>query len=205
MEKTLLLLNMPSTLLKTIKSFFLLLLCCAFFLLLQKEASAQPFFSLTNSHITYNENILSLKLLFSLPRIEEVERLLTSGASLEINSSASLYKKNIIFSDTELNTSHSSWHLRYDSITREFILYKDKQVVQRSQILKNVLESLFVPLDIDIKDTSELKENENYYINVDVGLKHATVPTWIEAVLFFWTWEILDDTYIFNFTLSEIQ
>ncbi len=134
-------------------------------------------------------------LFFSFPNVAHIEKMLISGTSINIDYLASLKKEKMLFPDEELQNYISGWQIRYQPITREFILYHENDNPLRSRDLSSLLVTIFSHYTFSLHLIEPLKENEKYYVEIFIGLRHATVPPWLEKTLFFWTWDISKASY----------
>ncbi len=161
-----------------------------------KKAYAESFFSLTSSEIKYQQKSIDIELFFSLINVEEVEKVLKSGSSINIDYRATLFEENTFLPDSDLSYYISGRQIRYDALTHEFFMYHENNAPQKSEDLKDLLEKEFSRIECPIMLFEPLEEDENYYIQLDFGLRHATIPPWLESTLFFWEWDITGDSYI---------
>ncbi len=182
----------------------LVLFACLFFCNIEKShAEPQPFFTLTSSNISFYSNSIQLELFFSLPDIERIEKMLISGVNINIDCFATLNEKNSFLPDKEIQSYISGWQLRYQSLTHEFILYHENENPLRSRDLKSLLNAVFSKYTFSLNHLPELELDEDYTVNLTLGLRHATVPPWLEKTLFFWTWDIAKDSYLFSLSLPN--
>lgn len=173
----------------------------ALYLLAPKTAEAKPFFMLTNSNMFYHENTLDVELFFNLPRVKEIEKMLVDGTSININLLTALEEKRTLLSDKEIQTNFVGWQVRYDPLTREFLLYYENEVPRRSRDLANLLSPLFSRFRLSLENLPPLSNKEKYAVTIHIGFQHSNIPPWIEKVLFFRSWDIANDTYTLNFSL----
>ncbi len=184
----------------------LVLFTCLFFCSVEKShAEAQPFFTLTSSNISFSNNSIQLELFFSLPDIERIEKMLISGVSINIDCFATLNENKAFLPDSEIQSYISGWQLRYQSLTHEFLLYHENENPLRSRDLKSLLHNIFSKYTLSLNHLPELDFDGKYTIDLTLGLRHATVPPWLEKTLFFWTWDIAKDSYLFTLSLPNSQ
>ncbi len=167
-----------------------------------KFAQASAFFHLSASGISIENKSVNVELYLTIARMDEVEKILKSGASIEISCNTNLLRKNPIFYDTSIEYQDITWFLRYDALTREFLLSYNDSLVQRNRDLKKLVDSIFFPLSLDLAH-ADLEARTAYTIDVELNLRQAKIPAWIEKTLFFWDWNLISTRYSFDFTLPE--
>ncbi len=160
------------------------------------------FFNLTTSHITIEEKTIKLDLYINITTINEVAQTIKNGASIEIYCNTNILKKQFLFSDTNLENLEKKWLLQYDPLTREFMLFYDKRLVQRDKNINILVDSIFFPLVLSL-DNKNLEAHIAYSIEVQLNLRQAKIPAWIEKTLFFWDWNLMSTSYTFDFTIPE--
>ncbi len=179
-------------------------LFCLFFICLillpAKNLYAESFFALTSTETKYTQKTVDLELYFHLSSLEMIEKTLKNGSSVNIDYRATLYKERAFFPDQELEHYISGRQVRYDALTHEFILYHENKTPKKSRSLKDLLYQEFSYLNISLNLSNPLEESENYFVLLDLGLRHATIPPWLETTLFFWKWDIAGDSYHINLT-----
>ncbi len=180
----------------------MLLFCCVFFFCVQNKAHAEAFFTLTSSNTNYFENNLQLELFFSLPRIDEMEKQLIEGTSINVDCIATLYSEVPVLPDSEIQSYIHGWQLRYEALTREFILYDENAVPIRSRNFEELFKNMFSRIVVEFYSLPSLESTSEYYVQFDIGMRHSTVPPWLETTLFFWEWNITSDSYTLDI---EIQ
>ncbi len=182
----------------------LLVFCAFLFLTPIKNACAQSFFTLTSSHVKYYETAIQVDFFFNLSNLDEIDKILKDGVSINVDTLAHLYEKNTIFPDEELQTFISGWQITYEPLTNEYLLYHKNNTPQKSRDLEELFQSILSHIKVELNYLEPLDRSNDYYIQLDLGLRHATVPPWLETTLFFWKWDIASSNYIVNLRLPNL-
>ncbi len=172
------------------------------FLFLCPHSALASFFYLSTSNINIEENIIKLDLYINIKNIDEVKKTIKDGASIEISCKTDLLRKQIFFSDINLENISTIWLLQYDPLTREFLLSKNTKLVKRDKDINKLVDSIFFPLEASL-DNKNLEAKISYSIDVHINLRQAQIPAWIEKTLFFWDWNLMSASYSFEFVLPD--
>ncbi len=185
--------------LKNIGLFFVLIMPSVF---VCPNYGFASFFYLTTSQISIENNTIKLDLYLNITTIDEVEKTIKNGASIEISCNTNLLRKQFLFSNIGLENLAKVWLLQYDPLTREFLLWHDTKLVQRNKDINILVDSIFFPLVLAL-DNKKLEAQIPYSIDVQLNLRQAQIPAWIEKTLFFWDWNLMSASYTFDFILPQ--
>ncbi len=188
------------------QAFFFMFLFFLFYLILIPHVSyaedfVNSFFRLTHSNIEVVDNKVDVEFFFLNSDTRELEQILKDGAKVEMTIDTLLSKDGLIY-DANIQEFENIYVLQFDVLTREFVLAKNSESLQRFVSIDDLLYSIFYPLSY-LFTPEELEEKEVYKVEIDLRLRHTTIPPWIEMVLFFWNWDIAHADYTFTFAIPK--
>lgn len=118
---------------------------------------------------------------------------LREGAHMAIEGSIRLFQRNLLRPNSELAAQILAWTLRHDPLTREFMI-ADVSVpegqITRSPHLDSLLRDAWKDLHAVLAPAEPFEDDETYIVRLELVLKYAEVPPWLQKALFFWSWEL---------------
>lgn len=114
---------------------------------------------------------------------------LREGAHMAVEGSASLLQYNLLRPNSELASVPLLWTLRHDPLTREFMLTQEETALRATHI-DTLLRDGWKDLHVTLTPAEPLEADETYVVRIELALKYAEVPPWLEKALFFWSWEL---------------
>lgn len=184
------------------------LIAAALFLLFGPcSASAVPpkYFVITEPRLEMDSGIITVKLGIGCDNVLGLFEMLKDGASVELVINARIERvrnwwTNVTVAERELVSS-----LQHNPLTREFALLMpdeahpllDKNLERLLQATWSKFKIPFGPLEI----LNDAEKNTEYRIVLELAMRHAKVPPWLEKNFLFWSKNVLDPETI---TLSFI-
>ncbi len=165
-----------------------------FFALCPAKAYSQDYFILNHSNYSYKNNQLDIDLFFSLNNIEDLQRIVKSGTSININFSSVLHEASFLF-DKEVQEYITGWQIRFEALTHEYILYFENQPPKRSHDLASLLATTLKNKSFSFYNLPKLDLDKEHYLEIHINMQQATNPPWLESTLFFWTWDAANLNY----------
>jgi hypothetical protein len=144
----------------------------------------------------------------SLTGIAQVRDQLRDGAHMAVEGGIRLFRHNLLRPDSEIAFQPLLWTLRHDPLTREFLITDagapEKRAAGRSPHLAALLREAWAHLHAALTPETPLENDETYIVRLDLVLKYAQVPPWLEKTLFFWSWELSPKfSHEYTFTWRE--
>lgn len=115
---------------------------------------------------------------------------LRDGAVMTLQCKLTLVRVRTILSNQVLAEDTRNYQLRYDLLTREFILSSPGLPIVRQKHFDALLASAWQHLEFVLPVKTPLQSGETYRVELTMTLEHAEVPPWLEKALFFWSWEV---------------
>lgn len=115
---------------------------------------------------------------------------LRDGAVMTLQCKLTLVRVRTILANQLLAEEARSYQLRYDLLTREFILSSPGLPIVRQKQFGALVASAWRNLEFVLPLKTPLESGQTYRVLLQVTLEHAEVPPWLEKALFFWSWEV---------------
>ncbi|MBG0776014.1 MAG: DUF4390 domain-containing protein [Desulfovibrionaceae bacterium] len=167
-------------------------LCCALACVLAWAAPARA------QHISLSDLVLdnragNITVRFSLDMEDEgeLEKILADGAVLSLVCEGSLSAARNWWLDKDVTESRFVNRLRYDALTKEYVLERPGgDAPRRGKDLKELLKRAWAVIEVDLGAFDVLQRGRSYTLDLDVSLKYDDVPAWLRSALFFWSWNV---------------
>ena len=133
---------------------------------------------------------------------------LRDGAHMAIEGSIRLFRRNLLWPDSELAEKTLAWTLRHDPLTHEFLIVdagEEEGQSSRSPHLDALLREALSDLYAVLTPETPFEDDETYIVRFDLVLKYAEVPPWLKKALFFWTWDLsprFSHEYVFDWQVD---
>jgi hypothetical protein len=135
--------------------------------------------------------------------------LLKDGAILELEIQASVERLRSLLGNAELSRQTRVSLLRHDPLSREFLLTvpgaeDDTELRDRNltRLLYAGWKKLALPL-VPLKALRDEGEDEEFAVRLDIALRHADVPPWLQKNIVFWSSEVAPQLrFILPFTFD---
>ena len=185
----------------------ILLAGALFALLVPCFALAVPpkYFVITAPRIETSSGTIAVKLGINCDNPLGLFEMLKDGASVELLVNARIERVRSLWSNVAIVERNLVSPLQHNPLTREFALQMpgeaypllDKNLDRLLQATWNKLEISFGPLAL----LDSEKKNTEYKIILELSLRHAKVPPWLEKNFLFWSRNVLDpETVVLPFT-----
>jgi hypothetical protein len=122
--------------------------------------------------------------------------LLKDGAILELEIQASVERLRTLLGNAEISLQTRVSLLRHDPLSREFLLTvpgaeDDREMRDRNltRLLHAGWKKLGFPL-VPLKTLRAEGEDEEFAVRLDIALRHADVPPWLQKNFVFWSSEV---------------
>ncbi len=150
------------------------------------------------------ETLPVLEASVQVTRPEIWKNLLQEGAALEVVCKVNLLQSRILLTNRNLGESLYHWQLRFDPLTRDYLLIKDGQALRHNDLhtlLSSFLEDMVLPLPAEHEP-----EPGQYLARLELSLIQSNVPAWLKKTLFFWSWNVAaPEVFEQDFTLPYAQ
>lgn len=115
---------------------------------------------------------------------------LRDGAVMTLQCKLSLIRVRTLLTNQLVAEEVRNYQLRYDLLTREFILSSPQHPIVRQKQFPALVASAWGHLEFVLPLQAPLQSGQTYRVLLQVTLEHAEVPPWLEKALFFWSWEV---------------
>lgn len=120
---------------------------------------------------------------------------LENGAKLGLTAEAELYQDRSMMWSRELAEGEYISILRYDSLTRDYILERPgEDSPLRDRDLDVLLRRGWESISLDLGRWTLLTPGKSFFLDVNIRMEHLEVPGWMKSVLFFWDWNAVPVT-----------
>lgn len=140
-------------------------------------------------------NKLTLSLPLSVDNEDALGDILRDGASLELSIKIVVQRKRSLwFNAVEQEIEYTSL-LRHDPLSRAFrMTVPDSEQILQDKNLRALLARTWKSLNLTVASAELFNQKNNYLIKVNISLKHAALPPWLDRTLVFWTKEVVNST-----------
>lgn len=150
---------------------------------------------LENLVVDNQEDRIMIRFGLKLDGVERLAAELERGAALELIVGADLSQDRSLIWSKGLTDAEHHCTLRFDSLTRNYILERpgvDDNL--RDKDLEALISRAWKHIDLDLGQWSLLAPGESFFIDMSIRLVHQEVPGWMKSVLFFWDWDAVPET-----------
>lgn len=157
------------------------------------QKGVRPSFILNSLNLNETTGGMNLEAYVALRHTEPIEDGLMEGALLNLEISALLERRHSLRPNSSLSSASLLYQIRFDPVSREFVLLRPDLPPLRQRRLSHLLENvladmvLFLPLE-------KAARPGKYRASLKLGLRQADIPPLIERTLFFWSWEVIPPT-----------
>jgi len=149
--------------------------------------------SLVLSNLVVDNKAGSLMARFgvSVDGVAELTESLQNGVTLALACKAKLAKKGGMFGSPLLTEAEFSSRLKYDALTKEYILtLPGREAPLRGAGLSELLGTGWGALTLGLGSWSMLERDKEYTLTLDIRLQQTDIPNWFRRTLLFWTWDV---------------
>ncbi|MDR1946515.1 MAG: DUF4390 domain-containing protein [Desulfovibrio sp.] len=151
-----------------------------------------------------DDDVLTTEISIAVDNEADLLGMLKDGAILELGISASVERLRSILGNAALGRREYISVIRHDPLSREFLMSvpdadKDRELRDRNltRLLHAGWSKLILPV-ISLEVLRDEGEDEKYAVNMEITLRHADVPPWLQKNFVFWSSEVAPQL---NFTL----
>ncbi len=179
---------------------YALLLAAVFFIGFARPCLAQHV-ELENLVVDNQADRIMVRFALHLDEAERLALELESGAVLGLTATADLSQDRSVMWSKGLTDAEYLCILRFDSLTRDYILERPGvDRAMRGRDLGELLSTGWKNIDLDLGQWALLSPGESFFIDISIRMTHLEVPGWMKSVLFFWNWDAVPEaTYRMSF------
>jgi hypothetical protein len=127
---------------------------------------------------------------------------LEGGAPVNLEFRLNLEQIRFVLPDRKIDESSQLHQLRFDPLTREYLLLSRGSPPLRQRRLEDLLGPALADLVFPLAPPGGLKPDVPYRVNLTIAARYAQVPPWLKRTLFFWSWDVIAPvTFSLDFTL----
>lgn len=170
---------------------FIALLFC---ILLYGTAQAAPdSFVLGRPGLDVADGKLALSLPLSVDDEDALGDLLLDGASIELLAKVTVIRKRSLWFNEKISEQEFRSLMKHDPLTREFRMnIPGSEQLAQDKNLRSLLARSWKTMRLTLADADQFKPKEDYLIKIDISLKHAELPPWLDRTLVFWNKDIVN-------------
>lgn len=116
---------------------------------------------------------------------------LRDGAALNLSLDLVVELPRLVLPSQTFAESHILYQLRFDPLTREYVLLREAAPALRHTSLEVLLNGVLGDTAIPLVPSTPLTPEDTYRATLTLSLRHAHVPPWLKRALFFWSWDVL--------------
>lgn len=130
---------------------------------------------------------------------------LRDGAALNLSLDVVVELPRLVLPSQTLAECHILCQLRFDPLTREYVLLREAAPALRHNSLEVLLNGVLGDTVIPFVPSTPLTPDDTYRAALTLSLRHAHVPPWLKRALFFWSWDVLAPaTFILDFQYEAV-
>ena len=141
-------------------------------------------------------NPLTVNLGFGLTNYPLLADMLRNGARAELQCTVSLQRKRLFWTDETLAEKKLAYRLRYDPLTREFLVESGDRPPMRHKNLEPLLKKRLEKIQVRLGAKAMLEPENSYVVRVVAGLRHLPGLLNLASSVFFKNETIIPDTSI---------
>lgn len=141
-------------------------------------------------------NPLTVNLGFGLTNYPLLADMLRNGARVELYCTVTLQRKRMLWTDETLAEKNFLYQVRYDTLSREFLVERGDRPPIRHKKLEPLLKNIWNRIRIPLGTSSMLEPENSYVIRVVAGLRHQPGSLNLSKSVFFKNETIIPDTSI---------
>lgn len=173
---------------------------CRFFFLVGFVVLALPISLHAEGDAVFLLNSLSVTTQHGAPRLEAavtvsdvapIRANLRDGSALNLSLDVVVELPRLMLPSQILAECHILYQLRFDPLTREYVLLREAAPPLRHSSLESLLNDALGDTVIPFVPSTPLTPDDMYRAALTLSLRHAHVPPWLKKTLFFWSWDVL--------------
>ncbi len=112
---------------------------------------------------------------------------LRDGAQMKLEGSLTLLQHNLLRPNSQLATVPLAWNLRFDLLTREFMVTGEDGTVRSGPFIDELLRNVWQQLRVELSPEDPLETDQTYIVQLSLILRYDEAPPWLRNALFFWS------------------
>ena len=127
---------------------------------------------------------------------------LEDGAELVLKCTVKLFKANDYWLDSELSSSQFESMIRFDALTREFVMtLPGRDVPLRDANISEILEKGWGVIEARLGSWSLLERGTKYSLRLNTTINEQGAPEGMMRFIYFWSWDAgADNSFQLDFT-----
>ena len=142
------------------------------------------------------KNPITVNLGFGLTNYPLLADMLRNGARVELYCTVTLLRKRLLWTDVTLAEKNLAYRLRYDPLTREFLMESGDRPPIGHKNLEPLLKKALGGIRVPLGTTAMLEPENSYVVRVVTGLRHLPSSLNLSKSVFFKNETIIPDTSI---------
>lgn len=161
-------------------------------------------FVLNSLSVVFQQGITRLEAAIAVNDPASLQANLRDGAALNLHMDVLVEHPRMVLPDKTVSQQRLLFQIRFDPLTREYLLLRRAESPLRQRRLAALLEEVLGDAVIPLAPPAMLVPGERYRVRLTLGIRHADVPPWLEKALFFWSWDVIaPTTFSLNFVCGE--
>lgn len=178
------------------------LLCLLWAAPLRAEGGAA--FVLNSLSVVFQQGTTRLEAAIAVNDPAPLQANLRDGAALNLHMDVLVERPRMVLPDKTVSQQRLLFQIRFDPLTREYLLLRSAQSPLRQRRLAALLEEVLGDATIPLAPPAMLMPGERYRARLTLAIRHADVPPWLEKALFFWSWDVIaPTTFSLDFVCGE--
>lgn len=155
------------------------------------HAEGDAVFLLNSFSMTMFNGSPRLEAAVAVSDVAPIRANLRDGAALNLSLDVVVELPRLVLPSQTLAECHILYQIRFDPLTREYVLLREATPPQRHSSLESLLNDALGDTVIPLIPATPLAPDESYRASLTLTLRHAHVPPWLKRTLFFWSWDVL--------------
>lgn len=155
------------------------------------RAEGDAVFLLNSLSVVTHDGVARLEAAVAINDFTPIQANLRDGAALNLEMGVVVERPRLVLPSTTMVEHHILYQIRFDPLTREYVLLRDDVLPLRQQKLETLLDGVLGDAVILLAPPAALTPGEHYRAVLTLSMRHAHVPPWLEKALFFWSWDVV--------------
>lgn len=161
-------------------------------------------FVLNSLSVVFQQGLTRLEAAIAVSDPAPLQANLRDGAALNLQMDVLVEHPRMVLPDKTISQQRLLFQIRFDPLTREYILLQQAKPPVRQRRLAALLDGVLGDATIPLAPPAILMPGEQYRVSITLAMRHADVPPWLERTLFFWSWDVIaPTTYTLDFVCGE--
>lgn len=155
------------------------------------HAEGDAVFLLNSLSVVAHDGNARLEAAVTISDFSPVRANLRDGAALNLEMGVTVERPRLMLPSKTLIERHILYQIRFDPLTREYVLLREAAPPLRQRKLETLLDDVLGDALIPLAPPAPLLPGETYRAVLNLTMRHAHVPPWLEKALFFWSWDVV--------------